>query len=133
VAWIESIYGREPEERDAAEFATAPRLDYQSSPGGLLRLWIGGEEVPGIGRKDEQALLRYFCENSEAKATGPQLRMLLGEDKISNPSQAARGVKEALGKALPEAKDWLLTDPLRWAEGVEVRRKSEECGKSPSR
>lgn len=117
-AWIERTFGRQPERREINP-ANARVIEY--TMGTPTRLWVGDVEVASITGKNEQALLRYFCENVEARMTGPELVRELGEDALTNPSYAAQVIRAALGHAHPPAQNWFLTRPFRWADDVIVR------------
>lgn len=119
--WIELVFGRQPERRDTLEFLDVREFSYRIEDDGKLRLWIGAVEVQGIHRKDEQALLTFFCENPKLSLTGSELKKRLGKNAIKNPSQAAKNIKEALRVVLPDAGGWLQTAPYRWADGIQVR------------
>lgn len=119
VNWIELVFGRQPVHQDTLDFSDTRELEFEID-GDHLQLWVGAVEVAGIDRKDEQALLRYFCDNPTGSCTGAELARRL-KGKITNPSQAVHSINKALGMVLPEVGEWLLTKPIRWAAGVQVR------------
>lgn len=123
VGWIEDVYGRQPGPQDTLEYAEVQQLDYKID-GDRVRLWIGNEVVTGIGGKNEQALLRYFCQNPASRISGPGLKKQLEAKAITNPSLAAKGIQKALGSVRPAAAGWFVTKPFRWAEGLLVRHRS---------
>lgn len=128
INWIEVEFGGVPSRTETLEAVNTRELRFQVSEG-HLRLWIADTEIKGLVTKDEQAFLRYFCENPKARISGPALRKKLGVHAINNPSQAARRIRQALEAVLPEAVDWLATDPLRWADGVRVLRSTKRSAR----
>lgn len=126
-AVVRTLFLREPRPEDTAEPVVDPVVEYRVEDG-QVRLWAAGVEVNGLHRKDEQALLRYFCRYPTARLTGPKLKEKVGEPGIANPSQAAKRVRAALRTTCEQAGDWFQTDPFRWAKGVRVIRKAGRLG-----
>lgn len=113
---IEKVLGGEPKPSDTLKANTPPRLSY-SIEGDVLRLWTGGTLVPGLRGKNEQALLKYFCENPKAEVRGRALQQRLG-GQLTNASKATKAVGAAMREVNEQAGEWLLTDPLRWAADI---------------
>ena len=112
---IEKALGGEPKPYDTLENAPS-QLSY-STEGDVIQLWIRGIPVDDLKGKNEQALLKHFCQNPEDKISGRRLEKRLGK-QLKNASKAAKAVKDAMRDVDAEAGDWFLTDPLRWAPGV---------------
>jgi hypothetical protein len=121
VGLVESIYRRAPGPSDTLE-AAPERLTF-AIDAGRLRLWVDGAEVDGIDGLYEQALLQYLCVNPTARLAGRRLQEQVPE--LKNASAAAKKVQQAMGRARPEAAAWLLTAPIRWADGISPARRPQ--------
>jgi hypothetical protein len=115
---IERALGGVPGQSDTLEGSPAPTFTFAVTEGAIkgprVRLWIGDREVALPGVADVHKLLRELCLHPDARWKGRQLQR---ERHLTNASQAARQIKEALQSTYPEAGGWLLTEPfLSWAD-----------------
>jgi hypothetical protein len=115
---IEVVFGGPPQRSDTLEGVTSPSFTYAVAgerEGPVVRLSIDGREVPLRGRADVHRLLKELCLNPGARRKGRQLERERG---ITNASQAAKQVQQALDSTHPGAGAWLRTEPyLHWADG----------------
>ncbi len=91
------------------------RLTY-SHEGGRIRMWVMGQEVMRIHGAYEQLLLRIMCQDPTICSTASGLKNR--EPRLKNPWSAVRKVRDAMRAIAEEAGDFILTKPLRWADGV---------------
>jgi hypothetical protein len=120
VGRVETLFGRAPEVRDAQEVDEDRELTYAITDD-RLQLWVAGVEVTGIEGRDAQKFLKYFCPRPGIRKSGRELERL-SSVKITNASQTVGLIRARLGSVTPAARNWLLTRPLRWADGVRIRR-----------
>lgn len=116
---IEWWLGDQPSKDDALSPARKPRFTYQiatsNSGEPTVALWVGQAEVKLPRRRDVHSLLESLCTEPDQQLTGPQCRRQL---RISNPSEVCILIRKALGGVDANARDWLLTKPIRWAPGT---------------
>jgi hypothetical protein len=93
------------------------QLEFEILPDGKVRLWIGDRRVPGLDSKRRQELLRYLCEHPETVERGRSLEKKLG---IPNVAALVPEIQKRLEAVVPEARKWLLGDPVRWDPGVRI-------------
>jgi hypothetical protein len=112
---IESIFNGPSQAGDTLEGAGQPCLTYAVAEDQRhVRLWVGDREVQLVGWRDVHQLLRELCTKPDTPLKGREAGRRLG---INNASQAASEIRKALEATLHGAREWLLTNPIRWATG----------------
>jgi hypothetical protein len=114
---IETILNKVPGPQDGLPGRAKPVFSYQLATGPdaevRVRLWVNDTEVSLQQWGDIHRLLQVLCCNPTSQFKGRHLK----ERGIRNASQAVAKIREALEQVWPEASGWLLTGPIRWAEG----------------
>jgi hypothetical protein len=93
-----------------------------------VRLWINDSEVKLPHWKDIHNLLKSLCTNPQEELRG---RATERNSNITNASQAVTKIQKALEATWADAKGWLLTNPIRWADGRAPALRNENDGKAP--
>ena len=116
VVRIEQRFVNPPDMGETLESNSPARFVY-SVDGERIRLWIAGNEVHGVHRKDVQELLKHLVKNPYSQIPGRQLERK-SEKRLKNASLAGRVLRNALRTTLKEANSWYVPRPPRWAEGI---------------
>jgi hypothetical protein len=91
-------------------------------------LWIGETRIKLPRRRDVHLLLQALCETPDLQLRGAQCRKELG---VTNASEACGLIRRALRDVHPEAGEWLLTRPIRWAHDKAPRSRPQ--GRRPKK
>jgi hypothetical protein len=126
---IEQIRGDDPQTSGALPGETAPKLFFRiaDKPDGQVHvdLWIGSEEVKLETWKHVHNLLKAICLQPTKQFKGPGLK---AKHDVSNPSSAAMAIKKSLENTKAGAGAWLLTNPIRWADGHAPKSRPKKRG-----
>jgi hypothetical protein len=123
---IENILEKVPGALDALPTPGKPAFIFQISVerGACprVRLWLNDKEIPLKWSEDVHKLLRELCRDPAGQFSGSALK----RRQIINPSRAVKVIREALDQTYPGAGGWLLTHPVRWADGHAPEERHEK-------
>jgi hypothetical protein len=127
--YIEKKLGKVPTRQDAQQ---DKRKDFQFSVHELdngqrrVTLWINGSQVELPNHDDVHNFLHALCEAPEAGLTGPDMKAKYG---VTNASQAARLIRNALDETQSGASRWLQSRPFQWRADFAPRcRRGRQSG-----